>query len=74
MGGLIIRYALGATNARMAKFPPHSLLVSNVVTVATPHAGLTGYSYNVATTNGDPTEIEDMHPGSSTSTFMSTIS
>jgi pimeloyl-ACP methyl ester carboxylesterase len=38
MGGLVVRYALARVAARDADFPP-SLLVSNVITLGTPHNG-----------------------------------
>jgi triacylglycerol esterase/lipase EstA (alpha/beta hydrolase family) len=74
MGGLLTRYALGATNAHSAYFPP-VLWVNNVVTVATPHGGVWGAYHNFAalssSTNG--VELDMMDPGNSSYTFMSTI-
>ena len=76
MGGLIIRYAIGATNAGVANFPPQRLLVANVVTVATPHQGLpdngTPASYYEAAVilDGNSNELSDMDASSG---LMSTL-
>ena len=74
MGGLLTRYALGATAAGASYFPP-VLWVNNVVTVATPHGGITGQYHLVASvipsTNG--VELEMMNPDNSSYSFMSTI-
>jgi len=72
MGGLLIRYALGAAAARAAQFPP-VLWVNNVVTVATPHGGIYGPYYTAAAFNNNSVELQMMDPGSSTYTFMKTI-
>jgi len=72
MGGLLIRYALGATDAGVFGFPPSPLWVSNVVTVATPHTGIYG-AYRTAAQQNNSTngvELDDMNPGSA---FMTTI-
>lgn len=77
MGGLIIRYAIGATNAGVANFPPRRLLVANVVTVATPHQGLpdngTILSYYEAAVyeDGHTNELSEMDASSG---LMSTLS
>jgi len=42
MGGLIIRYAVAATQRHEFDFPPY-LLVEDVVTMGAPHGGLRGY-------------------------------
>jgi pimeloyl-ACP methyl ester carboxylesterase len=44
MGGLIIRYAIAATQRRVADFPPY-LLVEDVVTLGTPHGGSRGHRF-----------------------------
>lgn len=73
MGGLLTRYALGATAARAAYFPP-VLWVNNVVTVATPHGGVWGIYHNVASWFGNGgTELDMMDPGNHNYSFMSTI-
>lgn len=58
MGGLISRYAVAATARGEAGFPP-SLLVEDVVTLGTPHAG-SDWSWGCAYT-----ECVEMRPGSS---------
>ena len=77
MGGLIIRYAIGATNAHVANFPPQRLLVANVVTVATPHQGLpdngtiASYYEAAVALDGHSQELDEMDASSG---FMSTLS
>lgn len=72
MGGLMLRYALGATDAGVFGFPPHPLWVVNAVTVATPHGGIGGPYHLFASLNNNTNgvELDDMNPGS---TFMNTI-
>lgn len=69
MGGLIVRYAIGAYSQRaepgFAEFPP-SLCVSNVATLGTPHAG-TRVTRGCAPTDRQCSEVSD---GSS---FMGTL-
>jgi hypothetical protein len=75
MGGLLTRYALGATGAGATHFPPKLLWVNNVVTVATPHGGVGGVYHTVASWNGSTNgvELDMMDPGNSTYSFMTTI-
>lgn len=63
MGGLVIRLALGETQAGTAGYPP-SLRVLRVVTIATPHGGLTdGYADGAWIAGG--TEANEMQAGTS---------
>jgi|GEM_PF-3070698 len=74
MGGLLTRYALGATAAHAAHFP-QVLWVNNVVTVATPHGGV-GELYHLwasQQSNFNGVELDMMDPTNSSYTFMSTI-
>ena len=72
MGGLLVRYALGAT-ARLAYFP-QVLWVNNVVTVATPHGGVSGLYHTAAESAGlGGVELDMMDPGNPNYSFMSTI-
>lgn len=72
MGGLILRYAIGATDAGMQDFPPSPLWIVNAVTVATPHGGIGGWYRTAAKMDGSTNgvELDDMEPGSA---FMNTI-
>jgi hypothetical protein len=71
MGGLLTRYALGA--AGTAPFPP-VLWVNNVVTVATPHGGVSGLYHNAAGASGlAGVELDMMDPGNPNYSFMRTI-
>lgn len=72
MGGLIVRDALGQSGAGQpsynSAFPPNPLNVSRVVTVATPHGGVSQYLMNwVPIVNN---QIGDML---STSSFMQNV-
>jgi triacylglycerol esterase/lipase EstA (alpha/beta hydrolase family) len=58
MGGLIVRSALYGVASGNSNFPPY-LLVSNVVTLATPHNGTP-----TASTACNNTECQEMTPGS----------
>jgi pimeloyl-ACP methyl ester carboxylesterase len=58
MGGLIIRYALAATERHVADFPPY-LLVEDVVTLGTPHGGSRGHRF------APSLQGSEMDPGSS---------
>jgi pimeloyl-ACP methyl ester carboxylesterase len=58
MGGLIIRYALAATQRHVADFPPY-LLVEDVVTLGTPHGGSRGHKF------APSLQGAEMDPGSS---------
>ena len=58
MGGLIIRYAVAATQRHEFDFPPY-LLVEDVVTMGTPHGGLRG-----AIPQDISEEVNEMTPGS----------
>jgi len=57
MGGLLIRYALAATDRGVAGFPPY-LLVEDVVTLGTPHGGSRAFA-------GPLIQVAEMKPGSS---------
>ena len=73
MGGLLIRFALGATAAHAAYLPP-VLWVNNVVTVATPHGGLGGPYHQAAANNGvSGVQFDMMNPANTSYSFMSTI-
>lgn len=73
MGGLLTRYALGATAARDNRFPP-VLWVNNAVTVATPHGGVWGAYHTAAALSGlGGVELDMMDPGNPAYSFMSTI-
>ena len=73
MGGLLVRYALGATAAHAAYFPP-VLWVNNAVTVATPHGGIGGPYHDAAVNNGvSGVQFEMMNQFNTAYTFMSTI-
>jgi surface antigen len=70
MGGLITRAAIGGATSGAADFPP-ALLVSHVVTVATPQGGIGGIEATAAWWSGQGTqEVADMEPGSG---FMNTM-
>jgi pimeloyl-ACP methyl ester carboxylesterase len=58
MGGLIIRYAVAATQRHEFDFPPF-LLVEDVVTMGTPHGGLRG-----VIPQDISEEVNEMTPGS----------
>jgi hypothetical protein len=58
MGGLIIRYAVAATERHEFDFPPY-LLVEDVVTMGTPHGGLRGF-----VPQDISGEVNEMTPGS----------
>jgi hypothetical protein len=58
MGGLIIRYAVAATQRHEFDFPPY-LLVEDVVTMGTPHGGLRG---DIPQDISE--EVNEMTPGS----------
>lgn len=58
MGGLIIRYAVAATQRHAFDFPPY-LLVEDIVTMGTPHGGLRGYIPQDISA-----EVNEMTPGS----------
>ena len=62
MGGLLIRAALAFSGGTYQKagFPTTPLLVDYVVTVATPHAGLTGGYAAAYKSQADSTEVDDM--------------
>jgi hypothetical protein len=73
MGGLLTRYALGATASQWAHFPP-VLWVNNVVTVATPHGGVWGVYHNAAAASGlGSVELDMMDPGNAGYSFMNVI-
>jgi pimeloyl-ACP methyl ester carboxylesterase len=63
MGGLIIRYALAATRAKLPGFPP-KLLVEDVVSLGTPHGGSRGHRF------APSLQGSQMDPGSS---FIKTL-
>ena len=73
MGGLLTRYAIGATAAHAASFPP-VLWVNNAETVATPHGGIYGAYHDQAAAHGfSGVQFEEMNPNNTSYSFMSTI-
>ena len=58
MGGLIVRYAVAATQRHEFDFPPY-LLVEDVVTMGAPHGGLRG-----TIPQDISAEVNEMTPGS----------
>ncbi len=78
MGGMITRAAIGesgqAGNSNYnSNFPSSPLMVSRVVTVGTPHAGVSGpYATLASLIFGNNQEVTDLTVGSP-STFLSTI-
>jgi hypothetical protein len=83
MGGLIVRDAIGESGQGSCDlslqtcnggFPYYRLDVPVVMTLATPHGGVYGEYYSLAKDIfGDPQELEDMNPNSTTSNFMHLI-
>lgn len=77
MGGLITRTAIGESHVNNAPFPPAWLDVRRVVTVGTPHGGLTGqYQADADTYTSGPDnhivqEVQDMTVNSG---FMNMVS
>jgi pimeloyl-ACP methyl ester carboxylesterase len=64
MGGLIIRYAVAATQRHEFDFPPY-LLVEDVVTMGTPHGGLRG-----VVPQDISEEVNEMTPGSKLLSYL----
>ena len=69
MGGLITRAAIGGAGY-LNKYPPQKLLVTRVVTVATPHGGVSGVEQTSGYFTGSGQQLSDMDPSS---TFMDNL-
>jgi hypothetical protein len=74
MGGLVIRDAIAESHANNSPFPPGQIDVQRVVTVGTPHGGLSGgYASNAEEFAGDTREVNDMEVGGNADGFMTTM-
>jgi hypothetical protein len=73
MGGVLTQYAIGATQNHIADFPPNPLRVLRVVTVATPHAGVSGRYLNGAQQSYGSSASVELGDLASGSTFMNQL-